>query len=308
MNPKISIVSSAYRPQNWMDLYKSIGNNDIEFELVFAGPNSPDYELPVNFRFIKTCVKPTQCFEIAVRNATGDLVMCIADDCMFKSPRPLDRLYETYKTYNDEKILISCKFSTNGVDESHFAHRFDVADPDSPVMPVTALMSKFFFHELGGIDRNFIAVMWDLDIAMRVYALGGRVVVSDVFLDENKSKSDGSILCSEFWRYDRALLESLWTTNGKVHLNRRNPVAPFVDMNILTGSQGPRGRWRGSSPVLFEKFMNIVWWRNRKLCLIYFSMICYGIKRPRKYPKYARRILTTLFKYLNPAKFFFKTK
>ena len=49
MNPKIGIVSSAHRPQNWMGLYKSIGQNELEFELVFVGPNPPDYELPKDF-------------------------------------------------------------------------------------------------------------------------------------------------------------------------------------------------------------------------------------------------------------------
>ena len=104
MNPKIGIVASAHRPQNWMSLYKSIGDNNVVYELVFVGPNPPRYELPKNFRFIKSLVKPTQCLEIAYRNTTADLVMNMADDTTFKISRPLDRLYETYKSYNNDNV------------------------------------------------------------------------------------------------------------------------------------------------------------------------------------------------------------
>jgi len=296
MSPRIGIVASAHRPQNWMDLYQSIGDNDIEFELVFVGPNQPDYELPKNFRFIRSLVKPTQCFEIALRNTTADLVIPIADDCTFiKSSRPMDRLYETFKTYKNEKLLLSCRLSTNDIDESHYAHRFYIADPSSPVMPLAPLMSKKLFSDLGGIDRNFIAVMWDLDFTMRAYASGGTVILSDVFLNEDKEKSAGSILCSEFWRHDRGLLESLWTKNGKVHFRRTKPFEPFDDLNILKASQGPRGRWRGNGPVILEKIvdrLNI----NRRLVKYgpLASAACRAIRRPSMYPKYTKKLLSRL--------------
>ena len=278
MNPKIGIVASAHRPQIWMSLYKSIGDNDVEFELVFVGPNPPDYELPKNFRFIKSLVKPTQCFEIGVRNTTADLVMLIVDDCEFQGSRPLDRLYETYKSYNNHKILVSCRYMMDGEDLSHFAHHFDSFDPSSPVMPLAPLMSRKFYRDIGGIDRNFKAIFGELDIAMRVYALGGRVVMSDVYLNEDKSKRAGSSLCTEFWSHDRTLLESLWTTNGKIHFHRTKPVEPFSDLNILKASQGSRGRWRGSGPLLYE------------IIETNFPRVIRGIKKPSMYFNYIKRI------------------
>lgn len=63
--PEISLFGSVHRPHLWMDLYRSIGDNSISFEIVFVGPNDPDFELPSNFKFIKSYVKPTQCIEIA---------------------------------------------------------------------------------------------------------------------------------------------------------------------------------------------------------------------------------------------------
>lgn len=254
MNPKIGIVASAHRPQNWMGLYKSIGDNDIEFELVFVGPNPPDYDLPGNFCFIRSLVKPTQCIEIALRNTTADLVMNMADDTTFKISRPLDKLYETYKSYNKDKIILSCRYMLNGQDQSSGCHRFFAGDTSSPLVPLSGLMSRNLWISIGGIDRNFIAIMWDLDIAMRVHALGGDVILSDVFLDEDKDKgSAGSVLCNEFWQHDRTLLESLWTKNGRIHFHRAKPVEPFEDFNILNVSQGPRGRWRGNGPEFLEK-------------------------------------------------------
>lgn len=37
MVSKISIFASAHRPENWMQFYNSIGNNDVTFEVVFVG-------------------------------------------------------------------------------------------------------------------------------------------------------------------------------------------------------------------------------------------------------------------------------
>ena len=285
MNPKISIFATAHRPQNWMDLYKSIGENDVEFELVFVGPNQPDYRLPNNFRFIRSMVKPTQCLEIALRNTTADLVMNMADDLTFKRSRPLDRLYETYKNYNNDKIILSCRYMLNGEDRSasaYFAYfsRSDKEkyDESSPVMPLSGLMSRNLLMSMGGIDKNFIAIMWDLDIAMRVHALGGDVILSDVFLEEDKDKNAGSELCNEFWEHDRGLLFSLWKKNGKVHLRRTKPVEPFDDRNILKASQGPRGRWRGSGSIVIEKIETNL------------PRIIRGIRKPSMYLNYARRM------------------
>ena len=278
MKQKIGIVASAYRPRNWMRLYESIGDNDIEYELVFVGPNPPDYELPKNFHFIRSDVKPTQCLEIAYRNAVAELVMPFADDCEFATPQPLDRLYDCYKACKDEKVVVSSRMMTNGEDQSHFAHRFFTDDDSSPMMPLAGLMSKKFYSDLGGVDRNFIAVMWDLDIAMRAHASGGRVVFSDVYLNEDRSRSAGSNLCNEFWKHDRGLLESLWTTSGKVHFSRKDVVEPFEDLNILNVSQGPRGRWRGSSPEFLEK------------CEDYLIRVNRAIRTPSMYLHHVKKL------------------
>lgn len=290
MHPKISIAASAHRPQNWMNLYKSIGDNQIDFELVFVGPNPPDYELPKNFRFIRSLVKPVQCVEIAMRNTRADLVMDMADDCEFKTPQPLDKLYQLYQACNSEKIIVSSRMMTNGQDQSHFAHFYGNANPEL-LIPVCGLMSKKLYRDLGGIDKNFIAIMWPLDMAMRVYAVGGKVVLSDVYLNEDRNKSAGSNLCNEFWKRDKGLFESLWKINGALQLKRAKPVEPFSDVRILEASQGPRGRWRGSGPICLDKAGDLM-----SKCASVLGRMSRGIRKPSQYHGYAKRIILNLRK------------
>ena len=298
--PRISLFGSAHRPQNWLDLYRSIGQNAVEFEIVFVGPREPNFELPDNFRFIQSHVKPTQCLESAARNAQADLIMNVADDCVFRTPRALDRLYAAYRSHGNDSLILSCRYMLNGEDRSS-QHHFFVHDESSPIMPLCGLMSKSLYKSIGGVDRNFIAVMWDLDVAMRVWAQGGEVALSDVYADELKARSAGSELCKEFWAHDRGLLESLWCANGRVHFDRARAVEPFSNHRILEVSQGPRGRWRGSSPLVVEKLVDSWRWRRRKLgrawarngpaLARFLRRVCHAIGRPTRYPDYARRLL-----------------
>ncbi len=238
--PKISIIAPAHRTAIWMRVYNSIGHNDASFELIFVGPNEPEFKLPDNFRFIKSNVKPVQCVEIAARSAKADLIMNIADDMEFKTERPLDKLYNTYKSYNDDKLILSCLFN------SPEYHLYPKDGPSAAYMPVAGLISKKLYRDVGGADRNFIIVNWDLDIVMRIYALGGHTILSDIRIAEFTSGGTG-------WNiYDTQLLKDLWlidVVDGKIHYNRTRPVEPFSDDKILYESQitdfyhGPKGKW-----------------------------------------------------------------
>jgi hypothetical protein len=242
MSVQISLFATTNKPQYWMDLYRSIGKNSISFEIVFVGPNEPDFILPSNFKYIKSNVKPAQCVEIASRNTSGELIMQIADDVEFKTKSPLDILYNSYKTYNDNELMVSCKYMLRGEDMSTRAHRFFYNDSSTPLMPVGMVLSKDTYRELGGMDRNFIAVHSELDMTMRLYATGGRVILSDVYINELRGSYVGG-LCDEFWYHDRKVFEDLWAIDGKVQIVRARPFKPFSDEGILEESQGPKGRW-----------------------------------------------------------------
>ena len=243
VKPEISLFAPAVRPHHWMDIYNHIGENETPYEIVFVGPNEPGFVLPANFKFIKSNTKPTQCAEIARRNCTADLVMNIADDCTLMGEHPIDRLYEQYKALNNEKAILSCRYMIGGNLDRIQDHLFFTHDPKSPVVPMHSLMSQKLYEKVGGVDRNFIAVMWDLDIAMRVYSIGGTVVISDVSSNEMKEKNSGHSLYAEYSLVDRPLLDALWSIGGKTHFNRAMPFTPFSNYNILTETQGPKGRW-----------------------------------------------------------------
>jgi len=240
MTYDISIYGSAYRVEKWMALYQSIGTNKISFEIVFAGPREPTYPLPKNFKFIKTDVKPAQCLEIAARETQADLIMQLADDVCFQGSKPLDRLYAEFVAAKNSKLILSCRYMRAGVDVSQKEHRFFVTDQASPIMPLSGLMERQLYRGVGGIDRNFIAVFWDLDIAMRVYSIGGEVQLSAVYLNEAEP---GSGVCTECGEQDRSLVDRLWSVNGKCIFSRSQGVEPFSNYRILEESQGPKGRW-----------------------------------------------------------------
>ena len=44
----IAIVAPAIRVQNWMQIYKSLYPTIYKFQIIFAGPNIPNFKLPNN--------------------------------------------------------------------------------------------------------------------------------------------------------------------------------------------------------------------------------------------------------------------
>jgi hypothetical protein len=247
MIPIISLYGPAIRTQGWLQIYNILQDNEIPFEIVFVGPNEPDYILPDNFKYIKADVKPSQCMEIAARNSTGELLLNVVDDLEFVTTNALDKLYNTYISYNESNLIVSCRYMMDGIDISNECHRFHATDPTSPIMPVSGLISKKLYSELGGIDRNFLALFSDLDIALRLYSIGGKVVLSDVYVNEVVNSvpygTKSSLLDSEVGVHDRLILNRLWAIGNDNIFRRIRMFEPFSDENILIESQGPKGRW-----------------------------------------------------------------
>lgn len=176
-NIAISLFSSAVRPKLWMRFYNSLSSNTVPFEVIFVGNKIPEFKLPENCHFIYSEVKPVQCLEIGSRYATGDLIMNFADDCVF-SEHALDNLYKEFNELNDNKVILSCRYVLFGEDIAEKEGYYWFDEPKSPIMPLSGLMKKEMWKKLGGIDKRFIAQFWDLDIAMRMYEIGGRVILS----------------------------------------------------------------------------------------------------------------------------------
>jgi hypothetical protein len=240
MIPLISLYATAARPQGWMNLYNILQDNSIPFEIVFVGPNEPDYILPDNFHYIKTDVKPAQCVEIAARSTSGTLIMQIADDIDLVTPKMLDKLYSTYTAHNDKNLIVSCRYMLDGKDLSPTCHYYHSGHTNTPMISVAGLMSNDLYKAVGGIDKNFIAVCSDIDVIMRIHAYGGSVILDDVYVNESSKSHD---LYAQYAHIDRQLLDSLWVINRKVQTQRLKSFEPFINECILDESQGPKGRW-----------------------------------------------------------------
>jgi hypothetical protein len=240
MVPDITLYAAAIRVDTWLDFYDSIGKNQVTFEVIFAGPNKPNYKLPKNFTYIQTNVKPVQCIELAVRQATADLIMHVVDDCRFIESSPLDHLYELYKEYNNPKLMLSPLIMAGGITIHNAGHHLFEYDTTSPVVDSLGIMGKELYTSLGGADINFIATLADIDISLRGYKVGCTYIICDVGFDEITPYNG---IYDEYQYHDRALLDKLWSIDGKWTLDRTQPFEPFSDYKILEKSQGPKGRW-----------------------------------------------------------------
>jgi len=258
MDPVISLYGASKYPNNMLDFYNGLGNNKIPFEVVFAGPTPPDFELPSNFRYIVTNVKPVQCCEIAARATKGDYIALVADDLTFLGDAPLDKLYELFQKANDKKVVISCQCyidSSNYVSAHYlFKERYNA----DVITALAGLMSKEFFLEAGGYDRNFVWAFAIEDLILRMYAAGGHVEMSDIICNEITIKNSHDSLCAKGMP-DWVLLSDLWTTAGTIRFMgmpeldppiisnmrevRLRPLEPFTAEGLLTQSQGNITNW-----------------------------------------------------------------
>lgn len=282
--PTVSVVSTAYRPQNWMNVYKSLNENkELDVDFIFVGPNAPNYQLPKNFRFIKSNVKPAQCLEIAYRQSKSDFTINVADDVIFKETNPLDKLYAKYLSLDSDKVIVSPRYQ---MDDDLIDPRYlvlDQADPTSPSMPVGSFMKRSLYESLGGIDKNFMAVMYDLDVALRVYAIGGCVVFADnvTAYEDRIVASAGGSLCVDYASIDKGYLHSIWQKNPDNSYSRLRAVERFSDENILRYSQGPRGRWRGKNLYIVEVLIDSP---------RFFARVKRGLLKPSMYFNYILRL------------------
>jgi len=284
--PIVSIVSSAYRPRNWMALYKSIGKNTtVDFEIIFVGPNAPDYELPRNFRFIKSMVKPCQCKVIAHRNAIGDFVMLMGDDTILRGKSPLDTLYKLFNDQDNEKMIVSCRYMLNGKLQPKHTHKWDksLVETGAPYFPSSGIMKRKIYNEMGGTDKNFIGIMCDLELSMRIFNAGGGIIFSDIIIDEDRDDaSEGGSLCVEFYEHDMGYLKSLWIKDKKILSKRAKVFEPYQEKDLYTKSQGPRGRWRGQGLRIIEAMID---------SKIIFKRLSRGIMQPKNYLIYLVRVI-----------------
>ncbi len=233
INPVITVFAAANRPELWMKLYTNLSTSKTPFEIIFVGNVHPQFDLPDNFHFIYSTVKPSQCYYIAAHHSKGEYLVNIADDETF-SDNILDILL---KAYDDKTSIISPQlYSHTG---EILAHGFWETEED-PILPVSSFMHQCLWKEIDGMDSEFIALYWDTDVAMQVYKRGGQVkICKDATVAERGIRGLKGRLC--FVKGDRSLFHSLWynSNTGKFRDERKFPVTPFTwTDDIMKVSQG----------------------------------------------------------------------
>ena len=237
---RVSVYGPSRRVNEWVGIYNMLSTPGVDLELVFAGPVVCDTPLPSNIKVITTQVKPAQAAEIARRACTGDYIMNIADDCIFPKDI-LNTFISIYKNLPAEDVMLTALFGFRG-NYTVATHRLNCGDVQSPVVPVSGFLSMELSNRIGGIDKNFVALYWDLDLAMRLYQLGGRVQLeTNILFYEDESKQANSSLFNTYGSSDRLYFNMLWG-DGKSH-TRTLPVQEFDDKDILLYSQGNKGNF-----------------------------------------------------------------
>lgn len=278
---KISLIASSTRCWLWDEFFASLVGN-YDYEVVFAG-NLSTYQVrpyldkyPV-LKYIHTadCIPPAQCYEIARRFSSGDLIMWVADDCEL-SEGLLDSIYAVYNDKYNPKLLISIRTRENNQDTSLDEHRFFGFNRESPQMAPLGVIRNKYLEILGGFDRRYMCGQYENDVAMRVYEDGGNVIKYEYgYVNIEHIKKHG--ITTKFWKGyegDRQVLEDTWAIGekeipaiadlcygAKIQLNGLKPPTvtwpqwidkrkvsmksqtgffPYSNDNLLTISQCPR--------------------------------------------------------------------
>jgi len=274
MKSLISVCIASNRPYLWNKSYAILKeySDDVRFEIIFVGPESPDFDLPSNVKYIKTGnIKCPQCNEIAIRNAQGNMLMLLCDDHKFWHGG-LDHLYEekeeacNQQGHNKLVFLPPFRDRGGGVNLTYPGSR----GPNRPFssLAVGALFDRELLSLVGNkaADIRFVGTCWDSDLAMRFQEVGVEFVhSSSIWCVEFKVK-DGKQRLGHICRdYDKEILDSFWVLStshdniedgyevygrmckGKVKTVKRflskkrlKEFIGYKDEDILTKSQGPK--------------------------------------------------------------------
>lgn len=279
----ISLFASSVRHHLWDEFMISLQSNQQSFyEVVFAGNLDKFQVRPYlkkypNLKYIHTGdIKPAQCYEIARRNCSGELVMWVADDCEF-SDGLIYNLIGKWMEIDNDKAIISVKTNEDGKNNDLNDHRFFGGNVNTPLMAPLGVMNRQYLDILGGLDRRYLCGQYENDIVMRVLEDGGEVIKYEegcVFINHLEKHGKGT----NFWtgyEIDRTVLENSWViggykhpdkpfnvfnpffvegekkvvryypvTNREVSKKRLDLFCAYEDKDLLTVNQIPGGKWK----------------------------------------------------------------
>jgi hypothetical protein len=260
---EVSLIASSVRPQLYDSFFDSLKGTSVKYWVNFAGNLTGcgdmddcaicdlEAKYPLHYKATRN-IKPAQCYEIARRDAEGEVIVWVADDCEFPND-VIGKAYRYWKSMDDEKLVLSIQ--TKEADafrgEMHLVnmrvHSFFGGRPETGLMAPLGMMSREYAQRLGGFHRDFIGNQAENDIVMRVYADGGGVQVfgdKETYIEiDHHRKHGGPRVLHTFYPEDRRVLESAWVEDRVIVRKRLLPFLPYEDKDILIKSQGNTKGW-----------------------------------------------------------------
>lgn len=250
---KISLIASSVRSWLWDEFFKSLLGN-IDYEVIFSGNLSTYQVRPyldkypmLKYIHVTDSIPPAQCYEIARRFCSGELIMWVADDCEFSK----DLLNNIHKLYTGLRMnrfnsywagVIAVETCENNLISQLDDHRFFGFNRESPQMAPLGVISREYLNYLGGFDRRYLCGQYENDVVMRVYEDGGNIIKYKdgcVYIEHLKKHGPGT----KFWKGyegDRKILEETWAIGEK---EVPEPSANYGIKIQLNGFNPPKLEW-----------------------------------------------------------------
>lgn len=245
MKPLVSICSSACRVKDWKAFADSLKTTGVPYEIVFVGPYEPIEAMPDNFRFIKTEVKPCQCYHISYLKAKGDIIVSTADDVEYQ-PGAINRIFEFMMQRNNKMLMGGFRQIEDGRD-STLGHIMRNQSGGKQLMSPFPVFFRETYFSLGGYDRRFITGQMENDFTIRLLSQGGKVEIcmDAVIHVKHEEKHKNASAFRALYEQDRAVFESIWFDDNRDFMKApRSELQPFENTeDLLVKSQGTRGEW-----------------------------------------------------------------
>jgi hypothetical protein len=235
MVPLISIFSAAIYTKYWENTYKTLSNSQIDFEIVYAGHVVPQISLPPNFKFIRTDANPARAAHMAFSQTIGKYVIHMVDDLVPQEDF-LQKMLQSMLESDEQHTIITGNYKKKDTNPL-----MPITPPGFGIMPITMMITKTLFINLGGFDRRFINTGWEADIALRLFYKNGTVIRSSAWLYEHldnkrnrlsqKSSKDFD-LCQTLW--PKCIVKEYCDLN-EVKNGRTDRIMPYTPERKTTG-------------------------------------------------------------------------
>ena len=186
---KLSVIVPGIRPQNWEELYFSVGLPMSDFEMIFIGPESPKVFGSWFYasKYIKSFRSPNAAQQQGLMVAQGEYITWAADDGVFL-PGALDYALSMaeYKTIVVGKYLEGGNPNPDMLKDDYYRFKYHKAYrlngvPQDGLIFNCGIISRKFILELGGWDAEHFDVptIGHADLGIRAYKAGAEMILMD---------------------------------------------------------------------------------------------------------------------------------